>query len=141
MISIRPTIADDLELLITLDHVAQSKTERRELIAASITRGTGYVAISTSEILGYGVLNYSFYQQGLIEMLYVAKGHRRKGVGRALLEQMERECRTTKLFTSTNLSNLPMQTLLKKQGFVVSGVIDNLDEGDPEIVFFKQLNL
>src|SRR6185436_2763538 len=131
--------AADLEPLIALDNVAQSKTERRELIADSITNGTGYVAISTSEILGYGVLNYSFYQQGLIVMLYVAKGHRRKGVGRALLEHMERECRTTKLFTSTNLSNLTMQTLLKKQGFVVSGVIDNLDEGDPEIVFFKQV--
>lgn len=46
-------------------------------------------------------------------------------------------CQTTKLFTSTNLSNLPMQALLTKLGYRLSGVIHNLDDGDPELVYFK----
>ena len=52
---------------------------------------------------------------------------------------MESLCRTPKLFTSTNLSNLPMQSLLAKLEYQLSGVIHNLDEGDPEIVYFKRL--
>jgi hypothetical protein len=56
-----------------------------------------------------------------------------------LLQYMESVCQTPKLFTSTNLSNLPMQSLLAKLNYVLSGVIHNLDESDPEIVYFKRL--
>ena len=48
-------------------------------------------------------------------------------------------CRTPKLFTSINLSNLGMQSLLAKSGYELSGVIHNLDEGDPELVYLKRL--
>ncbi len=51
---------------------------------------------------------------------------------------MESISRGEKLFTSTNLSNLPMQALLAKLGYTLSGVIHNLDEGDPELVYFKK---
>jgi ribosomal protein S18 acetylase RimI-like enzyme len=72
-------------------------------------------------------------------MLYIDSDYRRCGAGAALLRHMESLCKTAKLFTSTNLSNLPMQSLLTKLGYVLSGVIHNLDEGDPEIVYFKQM--
>jgi hypothetical protein len=61
------------------------------------------------------------------------------GAGEALVKHLESLCQTAKLFTSTNLSNLPMQSLLAKMGYILSGVIHNLDEGDPEIVYFKKL--
>ena len=32
-----------------------------------------------------------------------------------------------------------MQALLNRAGYAVSGVIHNLDEGDPEVVYFKRL--
>ncbi len=48
-------------------------------------------------------------------------------------------CQTDKLFTSTNQSNRPMQKLLEKLGYQPSGYIENLDEGDPELVYFKRL--
>ena len=44
-----------------------------------------------------------------------------------------------KLFTSTNASNVSMQRLCESLGYVRSGVINNLDEDDPEIVYFKRL--
>ena len=97
------------------------------------------MATNEAEVVGYGVLNYIFYGQGWIDMLYVAESRRRQGAGNTLIEHMQQQCRTTKLFTSTNLSNLPMQNLLTKLGFVISGQIDNLDEGDPEIIYFKRL--
>ncbi|WZB72100.1 hypothetical protein WJ968_11125 [Achromobacter xylosoxidans] len=46
-------------------------------------------------------------------------------------------CDTAKLFTSTNQSNVAARRLMAKAGFVPSGMIENLDEGDPELVYVK----
>ena len=59
--------------------------------------------------------------------------------GEALLRRLESLCEKPKLFVTTNLSNLKMQSLLVKLNYVLSGVIHNLDEGDPEIVYFKRV--
>ena len=139
MISIRSAVTNDIEAVCSLDLIARQADERREFIRRAINAGTCHAAVSEQGVIGYGVLNYSFYHQGWIEMLYVAAGQRRRGAGAALLEHMERQCQTPKLFTSTNLSNLPMQALLANHGYVLSGVIHNLDEGDSEIVYCKRL--
>lgn len=139
MISIRPALESDVDSLCVFDQIARESEERREFIRRSVAGGTCYVAVADQVVIGYGVLNYTFYYQGCIDMLYVAGDQRRHGVGTALLEHMERLCRTPKLFTSTNLSNLPMQSLLAQCGYTLSGVIHNLDEGDPEIVYFKRI--
>ena len=55
------------------------------------------------------------------------------------MRHIESICVGKKLFTSTNESNTPMQRLCEQLGFVRSGRIENLDEGDPEIVYFKRL--
>jgi len=72
-------------------------------------------------------------------MVYVAEPARRRGVGRSLLENLEKRCSRPKLFTSTNESNREMKSLLMSLGYTASGVIYNLDPGDPELVFFKKL--
>ena len=139
MISIRPAIENDIEALCSLDLVARREGERREFIRREVASGNCFVAVSGETVMGYGVLNYTFYDNGCIDMLYVDSEHRRRGAGEALLRHMESICRTPKLFTSTNLSNLRMQSLLAKSGYGLSGVIHNLDEGDPELVYFKRL--
>jgi len=55
------------------------------------------------------------------------------------MEALASRCETRKLFTSTNESNQPMQQLLSVLGYVPSGVIHNLDPGDPELVFYLDL--
>ena len=140
MISIRQATEKDTGALCLLDQIARQGEEvRRRFIKRSVAAGTCFVALRGEEIIGYGVLNYSFYDNGCIDMLYIDSKHRRCGAGASLLKHLESICRTPKLFTSTNLSNLPMQALLAKSGYVLSGVIHNLDEGDPEIVYFKPL--
>lgn len=139
MISIRPAIEDDIKALCSLDLIARKEDERREFIRREVASGTCFVAVADGEVIGYGVLNYTFYYNGCIDMLYVHSEHRRRGAGAALLRHMESLCQTPKLFTSTNLSNLRMQSLLAKLEYELSGVIHNLDEGDPEIVYFKWL--
>lgn len=137
--SIRPAVENDVEALCSLDLVARQDGGRREFIRREVVSGNCFVAVRGETVVGYGVLNYTFYYNGYIEMLYVHSEHRRLGAGEALLRHMESLCRTPKLFTSTNLSNLRMQSLLAKLGYELSGVIHNLDEGDPEVVHLKRL--
>lgn len=139
MISIRPAVENDIDALCLLDLVAQRENERREFIRQEVLSGNCFVAALDEKVIGYGVLNYTFFHLGNIDMLYIHSDHRRSGAGAALVQHMESLCQTPKLFTSTNLSNLPMQSLLAKSGYVLSGVIHNLDEDDPEIVYFKRL--
>jgi ribosomal protein S18 acetylase RimI-like enzyme len=89
-------------------------------------------------VAGYALLTQSFYGYGFIELLIVHPDYRRRGVATALIRACEASSPTEKLFTSTNQSNVPMQRLCETLGFVRSGMIENLDEGDPEIVYFKR---
>lgn len=139
MISIRTATESDIQALWTLDLIARREDERRQFIRHEVTSGNCFVAARDEEVIGYGVLNYTFHHQGCIDMLYIDAGHLRQGAGAALVRHIETLCQTPKLFTSTNLSNLPMHALLTKLDYVLSGVIHNLDEGDPEIVYFKRL--
>jgi GNAT superfamily N-acetyltransferase len=139
MISIRSAVESDLETLRSFDLIAREDEERGDFIRREVASGNCFVAVDHGEAIGYGVLSYSFYRNGCIDMLYVHSKHRRRGAGSALIRHMESLCRTVKLFTSTNQSNLQMQSLLAKSGYELTGVIHNLDEGDPELVYFKRL--
>jgi ribosomal protein S18 acetylase RimI-like enzyme len=140
MASLRCATDGDLPVLCVLDRIASQSDERREFLRHSIAAGACLVAESGSEsIVGYGVLTYSFFRYGFVEMLYISSEFRRQGFGTALLERMATLCRTDKLFASANLSNTPMHSLLAREHFVQSGIIHNLDDGDPEIIYFKQL--
>src|SRR5215207_4025403 len=108
-ITMRPAAEGDVETLCSLDLIARREGERREFIERSVAAGDCHVAEAGGEVIGYGVLSHAFYGQGCVEMLYAHPGRRRRGAGRALLLHLESFCRTPKLFTSTNLSNLPMQ--------------------------------
>lgn len=43
---------------------------------------------------------------------------------------------STTVFTSTNESNAPMQALPAAEGWELSGKLDGLDDGDPELVYY-----
>jgi ribosomal protein S18 acetylase RimI-like enzyme len=131
----------DVKAITAIDQVAQYDTQRRHFIERAVVNAGCWVAVTDGQILGYSVFGYTFYDHGFVSMVYVAEGHRRLGVGEALLRRTESECRTPRLFTSTNLSNLPMQALLNKLGYALSGIVHNLDEGDPEVVYFKSIKV
>ncbi len=142
MYSIRPATSLDIGTLCSLDPIAQRDGRRREFITRAVATGCCTVLVTPDEqAVGYGVLDYSFYENGFIAMLYVDPAHRRRGAATLLLRHLECACRTPKLFTSTNLSNHRMQALLAKQGYRLSGVIHDLDECDPELVYVKYLKV
>jgi len=133
----RATLADSRDI-IDLD-VGLTEPLRVELVNKAIVNGSCLVALVGGQAAGYAILNYSFFHCGFIELLYVGVSMRRRGVGCALLAKCEELCETAKLFVSTNASNLIMRSLLEKRGFLPSGQIENLDEGDPEVIYLKRL--
>jgi GNAT superfamily N-acetyltransferase len=138
MASIRLAQASDLDAVWQLDVNAHNDQRRRDFIARAVQAGSCFVALD-DQIIGYGVLEYIFYENGFVSMLYVQADRRRSGIGLKLMRHFESICRTPRLFTSTNLSNQPMQVLLAKLNYRLSGVLYHLDEDDPELVFFKVL--
>lgn len=137
IVEIRLARSSEAELLVGLHDVTQRSTDRQHIIEKAIDGENCFVAVLDTYPVGYGILEYTFYDNGFISMLMVDAAQRRKGVGASLMAEMESACQTPKLFTSTNLSNLPMQSLLVKLGYEPSGVIHNLDPGDPELVYFR----
>jgi GNAT superfamily N-acetyltransferase len=134
---LRPATAGDLDAICAIDHLS-ADPGRRSFIQKALAADHATVAVLDERVIGYLVLDYSFYAQGFIALLYVDDAHRRAGVGTRLMRHAEAQCKTPRLFTSTNESNAPMHALLEGLGFARSGEIHNLDEGDPEIVYFKR---
>jgi GNAT superfamily N-acetyltransferase len=69
----------------------------------------------------------------------VEESARRCGLASALLTAAEAKYSGRQMFTSTNQSNRPMQTLLQRRGYLPAGIVLYLDPGDPELIFAKKL--
>jgi ribosomal protein S18 acetylase RimI-like enzyme len=136
---IRQAQEDDVSAICSIDHIEQAEEERRQFIRKSVREGIAFVAHSDSEIVGYAVIEHSFFSRGFIAMLMVGLNRRRSGIGSALVGHVEGLCESDRIFTSTNESNTSMQSLLKKLGYKRSGMVDDLDPGDPELFYSRQL--
>jgi N-acetylglutamate synthase-like GNAT family acetyltransferase len=138
MRSIRKAALNDVSAIASLDRDFASRG-REEFVRRAAQKGYAVVLDQDGQIIGLGVLEYTFFEWGLISLVYVIPSARRTGAGEMLLRYLVSICKTRKLFSSTNRSNEPMQVLFTKVGFEVSGVIHNLDPNDPEIVYYKAL--
>jgi GNAT superfamily N-acetyltransferase len=136
---IRIACSAEIAQLIELDVIAHRDARRRRFIEASVQAGHCWVAIVQERAAGYGVLDRSFFDQHFLALVVVEENARRQGVATRLVEAIETRCRGEKLFTSTNASNAAMRALLMSMGFVNSGYIEHLDEGDPELIFVKRV--
>ncbi|KAA8737150.1 GNAT family N-acetyltransferase [Pseudomonas koreensis] len=139
-LTVRLALSSDIDRLVNLDTIAQREPRRQAFITQAVTVGQCWVAVESHDasiLLGYGVLDFSFFDHAFIPLIVVRDSQRRHGVGSAILRTLESQCRTAKLFTSTNVSNEPMQKLLGKFGFIKSGYVEHLDEGDAEVIFVK----
>lgn len=138
MITIRLAAAEDFTDICAIDHLGQNP-DRQNLIRHSIQQRQCQVALIDTALVGYVILEYSFFGLGFVALLYIHPAHRRGGIGTLLMQHAEDICTTEKIFTSTNLTNHPMQNLLASRHYKLSGVIHDLDEGDPELFYVKIL--
>ena len=137
---IKKATRKDLPAILELEAMLVGNTEdHTDLIERSIISGECLVALIDNKVVGASILNYTFYNQGWVGLLNVNLTYRRQGVGTALIRKMGSMCRAPKIFTSTNTSNIPAQKTYEANGFIRSGYIENLNEGDPEIIYLKRL--
>ena len=125
--------------MCAVDPMATEEGNRRQHMRTWLSEGHVVVAEMDEVVVGYAVLDHSFFGHGFISMLMVEKESRRKGVATMLVARLEERCKTGKLFTSTNQSNRPMQALMKSMSYEPSGTVYNLDDGDPELFYVKRL--
>jgi GNAT superfamily N-acetyltransferase len=131
-------LPDDIAQLVAIDPFARTDPGRCKEIAGAIADGRCLLLRDgDGAAVAFAIFGVWFFGAAFIELFYVAEPKRRSGYGRALLRHLDRMHRDEKLFTSTNQSNAPMRALLEAEGFVPSGVIENLDPGDPELVYCR----
>jgi len=131
--------ASDVDEMASLDASVIRSTRRRKLITETVYLHQGYIARQENQIVGILLMQHHFFGHPFIELLVVHPSFRRQGIGSALMRHVETFYALGKLFTSTNVSNKKMQQLCEQLGYIRSGIIENLDEGDPELIYFKQL--
>ncbi|MBU7592892.1 GNAT family N-acetyltransferase [Metabacillus halosaccharovorans] len=128
---------DDLEKLVQIDSEVIGNTSRRNYIEKSIEFGKCIVAKENDVIVGFLIYDVNFFECAFISLIIVSPSSRRKGYASLLIDYMVSSSPTTKVFSSTNRSNINMQKVFEINGFIQSGVVENLDDGDPEIIYFK----
>ncbi|BCB03720.1 GNAT family N-acetyltransferase [Bacillus sp. KH172YL63] len=128
----------DLLSLVEIDCAVIGNESRKEEILQHIHRMQCLVVKEDGTGTGFLLFHTSFFDQTFISLIVVEPGHRRQGHASLLLKHVEEIAGTEKIFSSTNESNKNMQRVFQRNGYVRSGFIENLDEGDPEIVYFKR---
>ena len=135
--AIRPASRADLPAMALADPKLESDALRSRTVSEMLEVGMSWLAEADGRVAGYVIATAHFFSRPFIDLVVVADDARRKGIGTALMAQCEAAHDDDRLFTSTNESNAPMRALLARAGYQVSGVIENLDPGDPELVFVK----
>jgi GNAT superfamily N-acetyltransferase len=138
-IQVRLAGTRDRRALPEIDPNVARDLDRRHAIDSAIAARHCWIADYAGQPAGYGLASRNFFSRDFIDLIYVAEFARRSGVGDAILAAIENACGAASIFTSTNESNAPMRALLKSRDYHPSGRIENLDPGDPELVYVKFL--
>jgi GNAT superfamily N-acetyltransferase len=137
MTELRPAHVDDLSAIMAIDPLGPGRLKE---IGALVREQASLVAVERGQIVGFIARKPGhFYNRDFIDLLFVAPHWRRHGLGRALIRAALQNASTSRVFTSTNESNIPMRELLRSEGWTPSGVLTGLDEGDPEHLFFHDV--
>jgi ribosomal protein S18 acetylase RimI-like enzyme len=138
--TVRRATSADLDAVLDFDRIAPVGHERGPLLTARVLSGEVILYERDGRISGYAVIrSHSFFGRDFVELLAVATNERRRGVGSLLLKEAVDLSSTTRIFTSTNRSNIQMIGLLEKEDWQFSGQLEGIDEGDPEKVYYKDL--
>jgi N-acetylglutamate synthase-like GNAT family acetyltransferase len=87
----------------------------------SVESGDAHLLEEEGKVIAVGVLEYTFFEHGFISLVFVDPEERRTGIGEMLFRYPISICRTPKVFSSTNRSNVPIQALF--------GISDSYSKG------------
>lgn len=127
----------DLDKIVNIDKEIIGDTSRKEYIENAIKLGHCIITKDEEDITGFLIYNTNFFEYCFISLIVVSPSNRRKEYASLLMDHMMGVSPTTKVFSSTNRSNISMQRVFNINGFIQSGIVENLDDEDPEIIYFK----
>ncbi|HEY4943012.1 MAG TPA: GNAT family N-acetyltransferase [Rhizomicrobium sp.] len=139
MLVIRAYDPSDRDALVAIDARVGTETTRLPLLLRAHAAQGFWLAEQGGRVVGYIARTFEFFDKDFIALVVVDETLRRSGIGTALMRKIENLATGDRIFTSTNESNATMRAVLARLGYVPSGRIDNLDPGDPELVFVKFL--
>ena len=129
----------DIDVMVALDALVSGSSRRSHLITETVEQHHGYLARQENRIVGFLLMHQHFFELPFIELLMVYPPFRRQRIATAFMQHIETISTPGKLFTSTNLSNKPMQRLCERLNYIRSGIVEHLDEDDSELFYFKRL--
>lgn len=136
--AVRRATDDDLQRVLELDETTPVGHPRRAMLTSRIHQGNVLIFEQRSLVLAYAVLvPRSFFGRDFVELIAVSVHERRRGIGGLLLTTAVALSSTDRIFTSTNETNSAMLGALARHGWQLSGRLEGIDEGDPELVFYK----
>ncbi|MFF3024601.1 GNAT family N-acetyltransferase [Gottfriedia sp. NPDC057948] len=136
---IRNAEMNDCESIVILDSQIIESRIRENQIKISIEENRCIVCEMNKRIVGFMIYHKFFFGHLFIDLIIVSPKTRRLGIAKNLMKYAE-VLSKKKLFSSTNKSNSQMQNVFQSLGYIESGFIDNLDEGDPEIIIVKLID-
>lgn len=116
-----------------------SPPRARGLLTNAIAAHECLVEVDTNdEVIGFMIMTaHAFFGRDFIKLLIVSPAHRRRGVGNSLLRASALQARTDKVFSSAKESRLAMHAKFDEGGWLLSGTLTGIDEGEPELVFWR----
>ena len=128
---------NDLDELVKIDIEVIGNDSRRKYIKKAIEEDRCIAIKNESTFVGFLIFNTHFFDCSFISLIIIKPIERRKGFATSLIEYFTSISPTKNIFSSTNQSNKRMQEVFKANGFIQSGFVENLDDGDPEIIYYK----
>ncbi|HTD37193.1 MAG TPA: GNAT family N-acetyltransferase [Candidatus Limnocylindrales bacterium] len=133
---VRAASADDLAALEPILPAFLDPPYKRGRFERALARGEVALAEDRGRAVGF-VWTNEFFGHSFVNVLAVDEKQRRRGYAGVLLKYAEQHRLTDRVFTSTNASNAPMHAVLAHYGWRRCGEVDDIDPGDPEIVYVK----
>ncbi len=135
------TLAEPIELvdIVEIDKEVIGSVSRKDYLKKAIKENKCLVVKIDSVIVGFLIYNTEFFDCSFIALVIVHPLERNKGYAKSMMEYFEKVSPTQRVFSSTNQSNENMQKLFASIGYVKSGYVENLDAGDPEFFYYKNV--
>lgn len=126
-----------IEEIVQIDKEVIGNDSRRKYISTAIEDERCMIVKDSGSIVAFLIYDTHFFGYSFISLIVVLPTERRKGYASFLLQHFLSIAPTKKIFSSTNQSNIAMQKVFHENGFIQSGYVENLDEGDPEILYYR----
>jgi GNAT superfamily N-acetyltransferase len=136
---IRTPEPGDTQVVVGLAASVVGEGRAGPLVRAHVGRGELLVAEDDGAVAGFIAYRSDWFQCAFVSLVVVRERARRRGVARALFEEVERRSPSPRLFSSTEETNAVSIQMHRALGFIPAGHIDHLPQGYRELLFYKRL--